>query len=214
MQYHHYAELSAFVAGILLVKRDWPFIYKMLVALTALTFLVEISGYLIWTKLKQNNNWLYNLYLPVQCFCILYFFYKVSEYKLVQKINLALIITMFAGTIISYFIHRSFFFLNSYASELYLILMLVAAGLFYIDSIVNDVEIRLVKQPPFWLSTGLLFFCIIYILIFAFWNLIKQVPYYRVILFYSNIVANTFLYGGIIICFLCMRKTRNYYTHS
>ena len=168
----------------------------------------------MWVKFRLNNNWIYNLFLPLQCLCILYIFYKVSVNQTIKKMNLILMICMFTGTVITYFIHRSFIFLNSYASALYLILMLISAGCFYIDAIVNDVETSLVKQPAFWLATGLLFFCVIYILIFALWAIIEKLPYYKRILFDSNIIANSFMYGGIIICFLCLRKTKIYYTPS
>ncbi len=208
MLYHHYAELIAFIVGCVVLKKYWLREYKILVLLAGITFLVEISGHVMWIKFHQNNNWLYNIFLPFQCFCFLFLFYKAAIYKSIKHINYALLIFLFAGTAISYCFHRNFIFLNSYASTLYLVLMLIASGCFYIDAILNELEIKLVKQPPFWVATGMLFFTVIYILIFALWNELIKVPYYKLILFYSTIVANTFLYGGLIACFLCLRKTK------
>jgi hypothetical protein len=212
--YHHYAELFAFLVGCFVVKKQWTIQFKWLVVLAGISFFIELAGHIMWTRYSLNNNWIYNLFLPVQCFIFLYFFYKTMVQKVVRKIVGFLMGAMIAGTVISYFYHGSFTMLNSYASTLYLFLMLIASCLYYLDTIINEVEVSMTRQPSFWVAAGLLFFTVIFILLFALWAVNIKIPYYKVVLNYSVIIANTFLYGGLIAGFLCLHKTKNYYLHS
>ncbi len=211
MLYHHYAELLAFVAGCLLIRHGWPAPFKWLVFLGGLTFLVEIAGHIMWTKYQLYNNWLYNLFLPIQCSFFLLFFYATSYHRKVKKVIVGLMIIMLVGIVISYSYHQSFYMLNSYASTLYLLLMLIASCLFYVDAIINDLEISMIKQPAFWVAVGLLFFTVVFILLFALWAVNIKIPHYKVVLKYSIIAANTFLYGGLIVSFICLNKIKSYY---
>jgi len=214
MAYHHYAELIAFLAGCLLLNSKWPAHFKWLVALVGLTFVVEIAGHILWTRYRMYNNWLYNLYLPIQCLAFLLFFIKSSTHQVIIKVQKSLLWLMLAGTIITWILHRNFWLLNSHGSTVYLFLMLVASCLFFVDAVVNNVEVRLVKQAPFWVAAGLLFFTVVFILFFALWLVNFTVPYYNTVFSYSVIAANTFLYGGLIASFICLHLTKNYSMHS
>lgn len=199
--------------GLILVRGNWPKQYKLLVLLLVTTFAVEYTGYLLWVNWRINNNFLYNIFLPLQCAFFLYVFYVESLSAGSARVNLVLLGMVPAGLLVTYFIHGSFIYLNSYAANLFLILMLVAAGLYFVYAIMYS-KVKLTTHPPFWIASGLLFFTVSYILVFSFWNIIKTIPYYKVILTYTNIIANLLLYGGIIASLLCLRKARNSYMPS
>jgi hypothetical protein len=213
MQFHHWAELSAWITGCLLVKAAWPAPFKWLVVLAGLSFSVELAGHIMWTQYRLFNNWLYNIFLPIQCILFLYFFYAVALHPTVKKALKVLFVLMAVGQLVAYINHKNFSVLNSYASTLFLFLMLLASCLFYLDAILNNLEISLLKQPAFYIGAGVLFFTVIFILLFAFWAVNISIPHYRQVLKYSIIVANTFLYGGLIAGFVCLNKTKNYYSH-
>jgi len=214
LQYHHYAELAAMASGLLLLRKNWPIPYKMLSALASLTFIVELTGHILWTQFHQNNNWLYNIFVPIQVFTFLWIIYASIQIQKIRKGIRWCFIVMVAGTGITYFWHDSFKMLNNHAITLYWILLIIACCSFYIDAIENTIQIPLLSQPVFWLSSGILFFCAIFVVRTAIWNLMPQLYNFKQLSIYSNIVANTFMYSGIIACFICLHKTKNCILHT
>lgn len=203
---HHYIELFAALSALFLFQPKWGGHYKLIIVLLVTTFCVEYCGYLMSREFKVNNNWLYNIFLPFQCFCFLYFFYRESFSRDSARAHLVLLWLIPTVLIISYAIHRDIIFLNSYAANLFLILMLLASGIYFIDAVMHS-RIKMVAHPPFWIASGLLFFTVSYILIFSLWSIITTILHYKLILAYTNIIANLLLYGGIIASLICLRKT-------
>ena len=210
MQYHHYAEFVAMIAGIVTYRRWWPVAFKLLLALTILTFLVEISGHLMWKIYRLYNNWLYNLFLPVQCFLFIRFFYLISVHEKVKKAGRGLLWAMLPLMLAAYGFQPLFYTLNSYAATGYLLLMLTSSCLFYVDVIINGSTVSMVQQPAFWVAAGLMFFTVVFILLFALWAANVMIPNYGLVLKYVIITANTLLYGGLTVAFLCQTKTMPY----
>jgi hypothetical protein len=209
MKYHHFVELASAVIGIMLVKKHWPVYAKLLVILAGVTFIIEISSQLLWENYKYSCHWLYNLFLPFQCFVILFVHFKMLLYPKTRKAVFYLLCMLGVGTVFSYFFHQSFTIFNHYASTFQVVLMLIASGLFYLDISLNDNNTRLVNQPLFWLSTGILFFSSIFVIKLAIWDYIYTLPDFRVISNVTNIVGNTFFYGSLIIYFVCLRINLN-----
>lgn len=214
MRYHHYIELLSFLTGIFLLRKSWPIHYKVLVVLAGFTFGIEMVGQWLWNQYKYNNNWIYNLFIPLRYILILFFLSRVIVVASLQRIAQYFIVVLVLAVPTSYIWHHSFFILNNYVSTLCYIFSLAVVGLYFMDSIINDVRVHLYKQPAFWFAAGLFFFCSIFIVRHLFWNYINLIPDSRYFLGYTNNIANTFLYGGLTICFICLEKTRKYYLYS
>jgi len=211
MLYHHYIELAACLAGLTCYRRYWPLHCQLMVALCLLTVGIEITGHRMWVDHQINNNWLYNLFLPLQAICFLFFFFKETVTRKIRNLQLVLLLAVLPGTALSYVFHRNFSFLNSYASSFYLFLMLVACCLYFLDVFTNDVNLPRLRQPAFWVACALLFFTLAYILVLALWNTIRTMADYRLVLDFVRISSNTILYGGLIAYFVCKRRERNFY---
>jgi hypothetical protein len=213
LQYHHYLELMSFIVGLACMSKRWPITYKILVFFSGLTFLVEILGYQLSFK-YENNNWLYNIFSPLECIIILYLFSQIIMEKKLQLIILYFIPLMIAATVFTYILQPNFFIYNSYAHTVYLVLWVIICGFYFIDVMINDNRVSLIKQPGFWLATGILFFSVIFIILQSLYNIFTTLPNYKIIVRYFIIVANTFMYVGFVGTFICQNIATKYYSPS
>jgi hypothetical protein len=213
LQYHHYIELVAFSVGVACFNKNWLPYYKVLFFLVGLTCLVEMAGSMMSYEFG-DNNWLYNIFSPIECFIILYFFSRIILKRRLKELIFYSIPIMVVATCITYMVQPNFMVYNSYARTIYLVLWIIASGFFFIDVMINDNRMSLVKQPGFWLATGILFFSVIFIVLISMYKIFKILPNYKIIINYFNIVANTFLYVGFIGAFLCQRIATKYYSRS
>ena len=213
LQYHHYIELLAFGIGVACYKKTWLIHYKILFLLAGLTCLVEILGGILASK-YGDNLWLYNIFSPIECLVILYFFSRIIIKKKIKHVIAYSIPMVFISTLVTYLIHPTFTEYNSYARTIYLILWILSCGFFFIDVMINSNTMSLIKQPGFWLATGVLFFSVIFITLISLYQIFSTLPNHKVIFKYFNIVANTFMYVGIAGAFLCQRIATKYYSQS
>lgn len=211
MHYHHYAELIAFCVGVLLLRKNWPMPYKLMVALAGVSFVVELGAQILWDRYRYNNNWIYNLFIPIQHLVFFLFIRYSVVTPFFKKAVFLLIYGALLGTLVSYYWHRNFFMLNNIAHTLLFFGQLVAVCCYYLDVVSNNVKLGILHQPPFWLVTGLFFFCVVFVVRFSLWGYIKSLPDYRMVLKYTTVFSNTLLYGGFIFSFICLQKTKNSY---
>lgn len=213
LQYHHYIELLAFGIGVACYERNWLMHYKVLFILTGLTCLVEIFGGIMAAKFG-NNNWLYNIFSPIECLLILYFFSCIIIKRNLKGVVIYFIPFVLLATFITYYINPTFMEYNSYARTIYLVLWIMCCGFFFIDVMVNDSTLSLIKQPGFWLATGVLFFSVIFITLISLYKTFLTLPNHKIIFQYFIIVANTFMYVGFAGAFICQRIATKYYSQS
>ena len=213
LQYHHYLELGSFAVGLICLNNRWTFCYKVLLFFAALTFMVELLGHQLAFKF-ENNNWLYNIFSPFECIVILYFFSQITREKKMRKIILSFIPIMLLATIVTYILRPNFFVYNSYARTVYLVLWVLTCCFYFVDVMINDNRVSLIKQPGFWIATGVLFFSVIFIILQSLYNIFTTLPNYKIIVRYFIIVANTFLYVGFAGAFICQHIATKYYSPS
>jgi len=205
VKYHHYFELAALLTGLVTFNKHWPASAKVLLVLAGVTFGVELYAQYLWSSKHQQNHFIYNLFLPFQCMAILFAFSRLLMNHTLLLVNKLLVALFFIGVIVSYIYYPTFHTLNHFASTLYLLLMIIASGSFFIDIAINDAAMPLLKQPVFWLATGVLVFCVTFIIRMAFWTYLETLPNINTILFVTNVICNLFFYGGLIGFFLCLR---------
>jgi hypothetical protein len=211
MKYHHFAELFALLVAALTLRKWWPLHFKLLAVLALVTFCVEIGAQNYYDTTKKSNYFFYNTFLPVQYGVFQYTLYRLISDSVLKRMQVYLAVAAVAGTAITYaLMEKGFGAFNSQASTLYLVLLIIGAGCFYIDAMKNDIALPLTKQPGFWIATGLLFFSVILVMRFIFWDFVQTIPGYTTILRVTNILANTLLYGGFIGTFICLYKTKSY----
>jgi len=207
VKYHHYFELAASLTGLITFRKHWPAYAKALLVLAGVTFGIELYAQYLWSNLHKQNHFLYNLFLPFQCFVVLFAFSRLLINNSLLLVNRMLIAVFFTGTVAAYIYYPTFVNLNYFASTLYLVLMIIASGCFFLDIAMNSINVPLIRQPVFWLATGILVFSVTFVIRMAFWTYLASLPNINAIIFVTNIISNIFFYGGLIGFFICLRQT-------
>lgn len=195
--------LVCFLIGSLLVRKNWPLEYKLLVVLAGLTSLIETIVFLN-TARRIDIRGVYNFFAPVECAFILYILYRASVYPAIKRLNALLLACLPIGIGIAYYTHPGFYRFNESAGLFYDFLELIAACSFLIDVLLNKSDTPLGRQPLFWVAAGILFYGSIFTLLDALRNYITKAPIQYLTLF--SALANLFMYSGFIACFICLRR--------
>ncbi len=205
LEFHHYIELIAFAVGIACFKNAWPFHFKLLLFLAGFTCLIELTGMIMWKVYHLENNWIYNIFSPIESLIVLYFFYAIIEKKRLKLIVLYSFFAAIAATFITYYWHENFVLYNNYAAAFYYVLWIIGCCCFFVDAMSNENTERLFQQSGFWFSLGLLFFACSYILMISLYKIFVTLPSYKKIILIINMFSNGFMYGGFIGAFICQR---------
>jgi hypothetical protein len=155
---HIYFEIASLIAGMI-------FWYKLRYSklcwlLPYLVFIIaiEFTGRYIRTELRQPNSWLYNMSVPIEylfygfLFCLHYttrIFFRISSYFL-------MIFTAFAISNILFI--QGFQRFNTNILKVGSFSIIILSCLYFTEVLSNEIKGNLLKQPMFWLTTGLLLF--------------------------------------------------------
>ena len=213
LQYHHYIELMAFLIGGTCLNKRWMLSYKILVLFIGVTFLVELLGYTLALN-HDNNNWLYNIFSPIECIIILHFFSRIIIEKRLRKMVTYCIPITIVITVLTYIANPNFLEYNSHARTFYLVLWVICCCFYFVDVMINNNTLSLIKQPGFWVATGILFFSVIFIIIQSLYKIFATLPNHNLIFRNFIIVANTFMYVGFAGAFICQHIATKYYSPS
>lgn len=205
--YHHYIQLASLLVQVVLIKKNWPSWFRLVLMLTCLSCGVELSGEIISHGFHKINAWLYNIYTPIQGFLILFTFPAIIQTNKLKATSKNLILIYLSLTVVNYFMHPGGIYnFNDKAVIISLICNVIAVSLYYMDTMRNDITITLSKQPSFYFATAILLMSVLFICRFAFWNILKSMHDYQQILTIVIILANTFMYGGFIAVFICQKR--------
>lgn len=125
-----------------------------------LTFMIlsELTGRYIKKIIGQPNSWLFNFTIPLEYLFYFFLIYKLSltkSFKQPIKFTGFLFVTT---VLINLFFIQGFHDLNTYTLKIGSSLMIFLSGLGLVDLFKNDEHITLVRNPLFWICTGVLFF--------------------------------------------------------
>lgn len=201
----HLLEITAFLTGCLLWKKDWPLQFRQLVVMMGLTVLVEIVAHFLVIR-YHNSVWLYNLFMPVECASFLYVFFRGAVHPAIRIVNRCLLAAIIPVLVISFLAQPHLLLHNKFRYIIFLFLELLAACSFFIDLLSGGESVYLLRQPLFWLAGGIVPFCCVHIVLFSLLNYFIPMP--QIYYVSWTLVANAFLYSGVTACFICLRRTR------
>jgi hypothetical protein len=202
--YYHLLLLVCALTGSLLVRRNWPRWAKLLVILPWVTQVAEI---LAWICLVNNVNkqfyhsW-YTIWAFLEALTLLYILSRGAILPSVKRLHRLLMMLSPVGLILYFILWPTF----AYIGLFYLSLELVAAGAVLIDILVDVSDTPMIKKPVFWLATGMLFFCSLYIVVLSLGRLLSTLPHDKYWPF--SCFANTFMYTGFIACFIVLSRRK------
>ena len=168
---------------------------------------LEIGTYYMVYVLKMQSIRVYNFTLPIEYGFYVFLFYSYLQGPLIKKAALFLLIFLLA---FSYF---NVAFVTAFES--FRIIQMLGSGIvlllacsFFVDLFRSEEEISLLKEPMFWIATGVLFFNLGELTNILFWQYTYKNPN-RAQLAFLHMVVQIFiyiLYIFISIGLLCTRK--------
>lgn len=196
-------ELICFIASLtLFFQRGIPKYLKTFPFFLLITINVEITSYVL-IKNKMNVTMLFIVFTAFEfvfyLFIISYCIYNIKVRKL--------ILWLMAIYPILVIINRNFIQVKSFHTITYSIgcLLVVAACIYYFFELFQFTHsVSLVKEPAFWICSGLLFFYCCTFPLIGLWNQLRGLP--DIILRNLNGIlqfVNVLLYSLFSIAFLC-----------
>ena len=184
--------------------------YKLFLPFLSFIVLYQIGEMQKLFGIHKSNLWSVNIEVTIEF--IFYSFFIISssrEPKEKRGFKIAAW-AIFVFTLIDVFFIQGVERLCSIAIVMqYALLIIMVCRFFYGQMKVFDGETSLLKQPDFWVNTGLLFFSLSEFLFFAAFNLAYVVPGIFSTLFdIISAVANIILYSCLIVSFIWSRQQR------
>lgn len=188
--------------------RDKPLIW--FIPFLAFMVVVELSGWYIKNILGASNSWLYNISIPVEYIFYTFIFYKHYEFAPFKKIAALLLLIIPIGSLINIIAIQGFYNFNTNILLAGCCIMILLCCLFFIDLFKRETEFVLLKEPMFWITTGLLFFNLGEISYNLFFDYIIKHKQDTGAKFFTSInsILVYVLYSFISIAILCTRKYR------
>ena len=199
--------LACAVTACCMVRRNWQFVYKLLVIMCCATFVAEtFSTYSLLHSWKPG--YIYNVWIPLETSTILFVLCSHAAHGWTRRLGRVLLGIYFTGVAVSYILIPPFSEFNTQAVLVGLFTQLFASCASLIDMLQdkND-EDRLSARPMFWIAIGILCSCTLFAVIFSTQKLlINTFPlgYYFYMPF--SYAANTCMYGGFIAAFITLKK--------
>ncbi|HMG69409.1 MAG TPA: hypothetical protein VK588_17045, partial [Chitinophagaceae bacterium] len=124
-----------------------------------LTFLVEIAAILFVEVMGgKSNQWLYNLFVPVEFICYGYFYLNIVTTRWIRKFILFLMIVFPVAGLASTIVVFKFYDWNSYQAIGEALFTIFFAVSYYYELYVSPETFKLKNKPEFWIATGMIIF--------------------------------------------------------
>jgi hypothetical protein len=187
LYYFIISKLLAIAAGIYYFRKLYT-PYRIALFLTIIALGCEIFGYYLTTSLHRNNLWLFNLYIPVEVWCLgIAAIYLVNNRKIKNTFLVLLIINTLFWVVD--LVNHSFYSLTNFAMVSGCILLTTMyITILFTNSIFSNKQT--LKQPVFWLCFSTILYFAGVIPLFGLQNLLstkllsigKELRYINIIL--------------------------------
>jgi len=203
-----YFEIGALITSVVFLYKFDHKPLRWFIPFLLLMVSAELTGSYIRRELRQPNTWLYNISIPVE-----YLFYGfiigslclTGSFKKIIFYTTALFATW---TFINLFFVQGFMQLNTSTLKIGSSLMIMFSCIGLVDLFKNDNHQSLLKNPLFWICTGILFFNTGEFLYLFFLDIFIQNDWDRAAKVFASINNKLIyvLYTCISIAILCSRK--------
>jgi hypothetical protein len=201
-----FLELTAFLMAVISYLRHRDPVSKWFVVLLLLTNLVEWGNLFRLYSIRHSNNWIFNLFNPLEFafyVCLFYSLYKNKEDKRkVARLYLGLLIL----TVLNILFLQGIRYFDSYSFMLGSLLILYCVYLFFKQLMQHVDDQNILKNRFFWVSVGLLFFYTGEFFLQAFFEYflrINDFNSFRPTFYFFTNFLNILLYSCLSISFLC-----------
>jgi hypothetical protein len=200
--------ISFFASLLIYFKKGTGLYLKSFPFFLLITIIVEIIGSLLSDK-KINTLLLYNIFSTFEFIFYFWILRQVIKNKKAKKIILycLYLYPLLVFSAIVFWMKPNSFHATTYAFGC---LMIVAICVYYFFELFQlSHSVNLIRQPAFWICSGLLFFFSCSFPIYGFANFLSQLP--AIILRNLEVILNIMnilLYTSFTIAFVCKFKVR------
>jgi hypothetical protein len=207
-----YFELMAFATCLIKYRDLKNTLHKYFLPYLLFIVVFEICSVYDLFIVDHSNLWIANITMGLS-----FIFYSIFLTNLLQtavfvKWIKRLIFLSIIFSLINMAFIQGFWKLDTITILLqFLVLILLTCFCFYELMSFNNSELIVTKIPAFWISTGLLFFCLGKFLFFASFAYFAYKPttVFPALSYVVSNIANAILYSCLTISFLCFKKMRN-----
>jgi hypothetical protein len=196
--------LVAAISGFAIKSRQSFAYLKTIPFLLLLSLAIELVGR--YYRIRSINNlWLMNIYSVIELSYFTYILYHILKKTFVLKLMVLIVVACLLDIL---FIHGLKTF-HTYSYTLS-VLIIVYLCIYYYYATFKEAQVdNLLREPPFWVVTGLLIFYAISLSVAGVLNYIAELPQ-EMVLFSRNILlgVNGIFYFILIIAFVCQIDTR------
>ncbi len=201
-------EIGAFLVSMFCYRtiKDTPLKW-FIPFLFALVCLELVTNHMAFV-LKMHTLQVYNVSMPIEYSFYAFLFYKYLQGPMIKKIALGLLIFTLSFSAVNLAFIQGFKDFNTTNQILGCTVVLFLSCSFFVDLFRREEEISLLKEPMFWISTGVLFFNLGELSTILFWQYTYQNPnpVYPAFLHMITKTLIYVLYTFISIGLLCTKK--------
>ncbi|HEY2722237.1 MAG TPA: hypothetical protein VGI82_10955 [Chitinophagaceae bacterium] len=159
----------------------------------------------------ETNGYLFNFSVPIEYIFYAWLFLKTYKTVSFQRLARFFIYAFIVFCLVVY-IWKGVYWFNGIFLPVGNIAAIFFSCLYFYELLVVDETINLVKEPMFWIATGVLFFNLGEFLYSAFYRLLRQQGWDNGTRLFKAINNNLILvlYLCIIIGLLCVKTSRDY----
>jgi len=154
----NYLEILAFLTSVIL----WPKLKSTrlcwFIPFLLLIVVVELIGRYYSREIHQSNAWLYNLSVPIEYLFYSFLFYQYFISKKFKTLAAAFLVLFPAFAIINYLFIQDSARFNTNFLKVGSLFMFLFAALYFVDFLRIDKVLTPLKQPFFWIASGILLF--------------------------------------------------------
>ncbi|MEO5681520.1 MAG: hypothetical protein ABIQ88_02705 [Chitinophagaceae bacterium] len=197
----------ASLVGVLFLKENRKFPLVLFPGFLLITFIGEYYG-IESSARNQNNTLFYNLFTWFEFVFYLFFFWSISRSGKIKRLNFFIMLFYLVITLLNIFFYQGIEQFHSYTYVLGCILVVVNAILYFYFLFRLPESVSLVRNPFFWIATGLMFYYTCTFSLFGLTNFIITNGYYTTLLTIIGDILNILLYSLYVIAFLCRLNLR------
>jgi hypothetical protein len=207
---NNYFELAAFIISVLCYPRLRGTPFRAFPFFLFFIILVELAGRYISMVLYHRNAWLYNISTTVEFVFYAYIFGLQLKDPAFKKATSRFMIFYPMLVLLNLLFIQGFLRFHSYTMVIGSILMIIFCCLYFYELLQNPQEGDLLRDPMFWISTGILFFYLGDLSYNLLFNLLQEYAANTGGKLFQSINNNLILmlYTCFIIAFLCRRNPR------
>jgi hypothetical protein len=205
---YYYFEFVALITSVVCLYKFEHKPLRWFIPFLLLIISADLAGLYIRKELRQVNTWLFNLSIPIEYLfygCMIASLCITQGYKKVVFVCTAIFAVW---VIINLVFIQGFVNLNTNTLKVGSVLMIFFCGLGFVDLFKNDSHISLLKNPLFWICTGVLFFNTGEFIYFFFFDVFLSNGWDKTAKLFASINNKLVfvLYSCISIAIICSKK--------